>query len=76
MTISRRWWEPELQDHRDDSERGTRHSFDLDTVLSLTIGGGEFAQFAEVLCCAGCDRKLGLLAPQRNAPEPSQEILR
>ena len=61
MTISRRSWEPELQNHRDDSERGTRHSFDLDTVLSLTIGGGEFANFAEL--CAVRDVVRGLPAP-------------
>jgi len=77
MTISRRWWEPKPQDDRFDSERRARHSFDLGSLLSLALGGGEFTHFAEFLYCAGCDRQpTAYPCPQRDAPPPpSQEIL-
>lgn len=53
MSISRKWWEPEPQDHRHDREDRGRRLFDLDDLQSLAIGGGEFANFAELLCGAG-----------------------
>ena len=56
MTIPRRWWEPELRYHRHDNEERDRHAFDLGDLLSLAMGGGEFAHLAELACCARCDR--------------------
>ena len=76
MTISRRWWEPEPQDHQHDSEGQARHSFYLGDLLSLAMGGGEFTHFAELLCRSACDRKpTGQPFQYRDAPAPSQEIL-
>ena len=76
MTISPRWWEPEPQDHEHDREERGRYFFDLDDLQSLAIGGGEFANFAELLCCAGRGRELAAHPlPQRNTPAPGQEIL-
>lgn len=76
MTISRKWWEPVPQDHPHDSEGRSRQAFDLGDLLSLTIGGGEFAHVAELLCCAGCDRQFsGNPFPRTNAPALGREIL-
>lgn len=69
MTISRKWWEPEPQDHPHDSEGRSRQPFDLGDLLSLTIGGGEFAHLAELLCYTGCDRQ-----PTAN-PSPQRDTL-
>jgi hypothetical protein len=76
MTISRRWWEPKPQDHQHDSDERARHSYDLGNLLSFTMSGGEFIHFAELLCCAACDRQpKGQPFPPRDAAAPSQEIL-
>jgi len=76
MTISRRWWEPEPQDHRHDCEGPGRPFFDFDDLQSLAFGGAEFANFAELLCHAGRDRQLSAHpVARRGAPAPGQEIL-
>jgi len=73
MSITRKWWEPVSDDHRSDSERRPRPSFDLDNLLSLAIGGGEFGHFAELLCSA--DRQPARPFPQGAAPTSDQGIL-
>jgi hypothetical protein len=59
MAIFRRWWEPQAQDNRHESEGRARHSFDVGDLMSLAMNGGEFtsSQFAEVLSCAKYDRQ-------------------
>ena len=54
MGVSRRWWEPEGQGDRLDSEGPARHAFDFSDLMSLSMCGGEYAfsHFAELLCCA------------------------
>jgi len=69
MTISRKWWEPEPQDPPYGSEGRSRQTFDLGDLLSLAIGGGEFAHLADLVCCAGCYRQpTANPFPLRDAP--------
>ena len=75
MTISRKWWEPAPDEHLRDSEGQPRPSFDLDSLLSLSIGGGEFGHLAELLCSAGCGRQPAHRLPPGNALASDQRIL-
>ena len=78
MGVSRRWWEPEGQGDRLDSEGPARHAFDFGDLMSLSMGGGEYAfsHFAELLCLRGVDRQPRTSSSCRDAPAANQEDLR
>jgi len=72
MAMSRRWWEPEVQDDLHDGERQGRHSFDLGDLMSLGMNGGEFAaaHVAALLIYSDHQRHTMALFGRRDAAEP------
>ena len=77
MGMSRRWWEPEGQGDRLDSEGPARHPFDFGDLMSLNTCGGEYAfsHFAELLYRAELIASQGRTSSCRDASAPNQEDL-